>query len=285
MISLSGSLEYIITSSCNVACPDCDRFCNYNLPYHIKVEDFEKDIEKWSKLLKVKTITLQGGEPTLHPHLKELLKITRKYFDNETFIQIITNCSLLDRPRNEGLIETLFEVQPAVINTVIHFDDKNIRKKLFNNVKQYIYKDFNWKRIDRNEFKCENVFLEMLDFTTSNSLWIPYNKIEEGNVKPYKDNNPDLSYERCGAQTCSAIFKGRLYKCPRSAILEDFLVKFNLKEDKDWIKYSNYRGINGDNLVDLQQFAETKIKKESEQICGMCPAYAISKPQTGVKFK
>lgn len=285
MINLTGSLEFMITTSCNVFCPNCDRFCNYNIPYNIKINEYEKELKKWSRLIRVSTVTLQGGEPTLHPHLKDLLKITRKYFDKDTTIQLTTNSSLLNKPKNKGLIETLFEVQPVRINTVIHFTEKDIRKRLYQNIRDYIFKDYKWERVQRHKFKCEKVVLEMMDFTTGNSLWIPYGKISNGQLKPYQDNNPDRSYDRCGQQVVSAIFKGRLFKCPRSAILGHFLEKYKLENDEDWNKYYKYTGIDGNNIKELEDFAETKLKQQSEYICGMCPAYELSSPQKDVSFK
>lgn len=286
MIEIPEGLEYIITSTCNIACPDCDRFCNYDLPYFIKPKEFEEDLIRLTRFIRPGgSFTLQGGEPLSHPNLKELLIIARDILGEAVPINIYTNATLLSKKRNQTLIETLLKIKNTRITTAMHFTEKEIRSKLFKDIKAFIFKDYPWQRLDKNTFVYDSVLLQMNDYTVATSFWIPFNNIVDNKIKPYKDNNPELSYERCGAKRCSAIYKGKLYKCPRSALLGDFLAKYKLSNDEDWALYNNYKGINYDDTISVQKFVNTKIAKQSEYICGMCPAYELSRPQRGVKFK
>lgn len=279
MIKIPGYVDYIIISSCNLNCSNCDRFSNYNLPHMISPEDFEKDIKSWREKVEFSCLTLQGGEPTMHPKLCELLKIARKYTKGD--VTTFTNGTLLHKKSNQNLIETLFEVQPSDIFVSIHLSSEEEKKLIFSNIKKYLLKDYNWKKIKEKTLRCEQVTITIDDYTNEDNFWMPYNNIDNGIVKPYKDSNPELSYERCGAKNCSSIYKGKIYKCPRSALLRDFLDKYNLHNDPDWKKYYDYRGV--DKTGDLQKFVNNKTI--SEDICGMCPAYELAKPQTGVTFK
>lgn len=280
MIKLKGNLEYLIISSCNLDCTDCDRFSNYNLPYHVSLEAFEEDVKKWGKKLRPDSFTLQGGEPTLHPHLSDLIRISRKYINTDR-INTFTNGTLLHKRHNHNLIEALFDVQPSTITVSIHLSDKKSRTNILKNIKKYLLKDYSWSRHTSKKLMCEDVTVKIDDFTNDTGFWMPYNNIVNGVVKPYTDDRPDLSYERCGAKMCSAMYKGRLYKCPRSALLKDFLKSENLFNDPSWDAYKNISGISHED--DLQNYSDNKHKYAD--VCGMCPAYELAKPQTGVSFK
>ena len=61
------------------------------------IKVFEKDFARLSELLnaKIDSIGLMGGEPLLHPQLKDFLYVARKYFPETTRIQLVTNGILL----------------------------------------------------------------------------------------------------------------------------------------------------------------------------------------------
>lgn len=87
-------LEYIcisITSICNLNCKYCYRFASKRNKYMPR-EDFENILIKLKKL-GYKKINLTGGEPLLHPNIKEFINIA---FDLGFFIALSTNSILLE---------------------------------------------------------------------------------------------------------------------------------------------------------------------------------------------
>jgi organic radical activating enzyme len=282
MIKINGNLDYIITSGCNLSCDDCDRFSNFNLPYTESLEEAEKNFEAWGKAIEVDTLTITGGEPLMHPHLNELIALARKYIKCN-LISIITNGSLLHKPRNQRIMETLLENQPSHMLVSIHFSQGKERDTIIRNIKKYLIKDFEWKKQSRKVLKYQNVELKIDDFTDAQSYWIPYNRFENGVIKPHIDNNAQRSIERCGAQYTSAIFKNRLYKCPRTAVLRDFLEKYELSNDPDWYKYYTYKGCKSDETKKILQLKD--LKGLPEYLCEMCPASGSGLSQKTSKFK
>ena len=99
--------EVHITDKCNLKCAGCGHFSSLsdvggsgNL---LDVESYEKDLKRISELMngKIGRICLLGGEPLLHPYVKDFFTITRKYLpeinkSEETgIVQLVTNGILL----------------------------------------------------------------------------------------------------------------------------------------------------------------------------------------------
>jgi hypothetical protein len=90
------------------------------------------------------------------------------------------------------------------------------------------------------------------------------------NAKPYKDNDKRKSWEECVSKNSIQLYNGLLHKCGPITYLKDFLKKYNLQNDEDWVNYYNYMGLSP-NCTDksLKDF----LSREEEDICKMCPAH------------
>ena len=89
--------EVDITGHCNLNCKGCFHFSPLVEEEFAMPEDLEKDFARLSGLSRRKNenIDLMGGEPLLHPEIKKILEISRKYFDGN--INIVTNGILLTK--------------------------------------------------------------------------------------------------------------------------------------------------------------------------------------------
>ena len=89
-----------ILDHCNLRCKGCDHFAAIAEERFVPLDDIKKDLAQMSKILNgdVSSIGVMGGEPLLHPQLKEILINTRWFFP-KTIIQLVTNGLLLLQPR------------------------------------------------------------------------------------------------------------------------------------------------------------------------------------------
>lgn len=91
-----------VTTYCNMACPGCYRGCDRKrrAKIHKPIEEIKKEILLLKKIRNCQTISLSGGEPLLHPELREIINFIRKNGMNSN---ILTNGLLL----NETLLTSL----------------------------------------------------------------------------------------------------------------------------------------------------------------------------------
>ncbi len=87
-----------ITTACNLRCIDCNRSCGdrqASANEHMSVEQIERFIEESVAYRKQwREIAIEGGEPTLHPRLPEVMSLLvryRRFFSPRTHIQLLTN--------------------------------------------------------------------------------------------------------------------------------------------------------------------------------------------------
>lgn len=98
----SISFEVCIVDHCNLSCQMCDHFSQLADKWFVDIQTYTRDIERMAELFEHKTgtITLVGGEPTLHPELAQMLIIGRKLFP-DTRINLLTNGILLPKMEND----------------------------------------------------------------------------------------------------------------------------------------------------------------------------------------
>lgn len=87
-----------ITASCDLHCVDCNRSCGEGQALsneHMSVVQIEKFIgESIGQGRRWEEIVLEGGEPTLHPNLPEIIELLLRYkktFSPRTTVQLLTN--------------------------------------------------------------------------------------------------------------------------------------------------------------------------------------------------
>jgi MoaA/NifB/PqqE/SkfB family radical SAM enzyme len=88
--------ETNLVNHCNLNCAYCDHISPLSKEWFADLNTFEKDIARMSDLFsgEARYIRLVGGEPLLHPDLKDFLVISRRFFASSS-IEIWTNGILL----------------------------------------------------------------------------------------------------------------------------------------------------------------------------------------------
>lgn len=93
------NIDYHIIDRCNLNCKACNHFCPL-VPSTDKGKSIEQIIADLTLLSKLKdgfsTLSLLGGEPTLHPELSKILDISRQIFPDKS-IHLVTNGTKYDR--------------------------------------------------------------------------------------------------------------------------------------------------------------------------------------------
>lgn len=93
-------VEMHITEHCNLNCVCCEHFSPLAECDNIDVDYYADNLKRMRDLLDVDTVVafyILGGEPTLHPELDSILKVSRAMFDNKELhtIRLVTNGILL----------------------------------------------------------------------------------------------------------------------------------------------------------------------------------------------
>jgi molybdenum cofactor biosynthesis enzyme MoaA len=87
-----------VTDHCNLKCKGCLHFLPLAEEVFIDTNILERDCIRLAELTggRVADICILGGEPLLHPHITDVLDISRKYFPVDR-IYIVTNGILLSK--------------------------------------------------------------------------------------------------------------------------------------------------------------------------------------------
>ncbi len=128
-------LEYMIVhiiDHCNLRCQGCDHFACIADENYIPFEMIKRDIERMGELFDhdyIMKIAVMGGEPLLHPQLKEILAVIRKSFPYTT-IRLSTN-GLLLLHQDQSFWKTLREYNVMIVMTKypINLDFCGIQEK------------------------------------------------------------------------------------------------------------------------------------------------------------
>ena len=91
-----------LAEHCNLKCCGCDHFAPLAEQEFADIGVFENDFARLSELLNGEAVSigLMGGEPLLHPQVKDFLYIARKYFP-KTRIRVVSNGVLLLKQKDD----------------------------------------------------------------------------------------------------------------------------------------------------------------------------------------
>jgi len=210
-------LSYLVLNildHCNLRCKGCDHFAAIAEERFVSLDDIRRDLARMSNILngRVARIGVMGGEPLLHPQLKEILIYTRLFFP-KTLIQLVTNGLLLLR-QEEAFWQNCREQNIVIVNTKypIHLDYEAIKETAaIHGVTFEHYQD--------------------TGTVTKTSYKIPLDI--EGK------QNPQKSFRKCfHATKLSLLMEGRLYACTVAPNVRHFNHKFGTRmklEEDDYL--------------------------------------------------
>ncbi|PKN37708.1 MAG: hypothetical protein CVU62_08265 [Deltaproteobacteria bacterium HGW-Deltaproteobacteria-2] len=216
-LSPQNQLSYFVLNildHCNLKCKGCDHFASVADERFVSADDIKKDLAQMSKILKgdFPRIGVMGGEPLLHPQLKEILISTRLSFP-KTLIELLTNGILLLK-QDEDFWRICREQNIIIANTryPINLDYKAMKETAATHGVMFEY-GRGTEKFPRYSYK------KTLDI--------------EGN------QNPTKSFIECfGDNMYPLLMEGKLYGCTIAPNVRHFNKRFgtNMKlEDGDFL--------------------------------------------------
>lgn len=228
-------LEYMIVhilDHCNLRCKGCDHFACIAEEKFIPYKTIHRDIKRLSEIFNrdyIIKIAVMGGEPLLHPELKEILKDIRKYFPN-TIIRLTTNGILLLK-QDEEFWKICRENNVLIVNTKypINLDFKAIEEKAKNSGVEYKF------------------------FEGTEGEYVKHSFKKVINLKG--DSNPTDSFSKCHISNYgNMVLDGKFYACAFSAqsyrifnkkfnqnlrlTEEDYIDIYKVNDKEDFFKFA-----------------------------------------------
>ena len=210
-------LQLHITDHCNLNCKGCAHFSPIAEERFINLDDMEFMYQQLFPFLEIyfSRFELMGGEPLLHPHIEEIIVLTRKYFPNIE-IRLVTNgIKLFTMKKSFFKICSIYNIIIYISKYPINLDYGLLTKKLDSyNVKYNFYGNY-------NDYK----------------MFIEYKLNPRGNY------NIRHNYRNCKlGGRCLQLKDGRIYPCFISAyanhLNQHFDMNFEWKED-DYLSLDN----------------------------------------------
>ena len=109
-------LIFHIAYSCNLSCRGCLAISDVPREGVQPYEDVLETIQQWSQVLDPSWIQIFGGEPLMHPRIKDIVRDLRTYWPNAR-ISLPTNGLLLNRIMDK---EWAQEVSPLEVRVSLH---------------------------------------------------------------------------------------------------------------------------------------------------------------------
>lgn len=205
--------EVPITDNCNLNCKGCLFASNVTDGVrHVPLENIEQDAKRMSELFyDVPWIRILGGEPLMHPDIKEVLECYRMNFPDSE-IDLCTNGLLIPKMGKE--FWECMRNNRISIHVSGYKPTYSIMKQI-----EYILREQN----------------------------IPFAVLRREQFDKYYtidgSNQIQKSYQKCSASGCYEVYRGRISTCSAMIAFEKFNEQFGtdyeLIEDEDWFDIHN----------------------------------------------
>ncbi len=278
MHEIPNKVDFYITNVCNLTCDNCNRFNNHNFRGWQDWNDYAADYYRWSQLVKLRAVTIMGGEPFLNPSLESWVTGINKFFGIE--VQILTNGTRFCQGKDlyQSLLFTNKHTQAknhigVSLHNMEHWQDMrdSIYDFLHGQVKEYPKGDTNnrwnsdWYFIDSNGI-IVNVYV-------SNNFGSAAISKNEYRRFVLHDNDTDLAHQNCSFARFKSyhFIRGKLYKCAPVALMPEFdqQHKFDIS-DNDRILLNSYKPLDPDNFDQYHTEFFQKLDQPIAQ-CKFCP--------------
>jgi organic radical activating enzyme len=219
-----------ITNVCNLSCLNCENYSDRNFKGHYFWKDHEDLYYKWAEKLKVRRITLIGGEPFANPKLLEWVEETRKCFKSTTEFMICTNGTYIEKN-----IDLTTQIIKNGFKLDISLHDPAFRKSIEDGMAK-VADNLNATKVCASD---EYVSYELngrsiMTLVNQTMFWKNTTKEIKNKIIFFHRSDPvkahSLCIAACGGQGYY-LLKGKLYKCYFTAIGSDLTSQFNIEHE------------------------------------------------------
>lgn len=288
MHEIPNKVDFYITNVCNLTCQNCNRFNNYAFKGWQDWKDYKNIYQRWGELVKLRAITIMGGEPFLNPTLKDWIAGLNQIFNIE--VQVLTNGTRFEH--SPELYQTFLYQSPVTgarnhIGVSLHNMDfwPKMQKDILSFLKEPI--DVYFK--DQTSWKSDWHFVD------ANGVMINvYRSDKFGRASIYSTQENKLTLHnsdiRAAHDNCAFVkwksyhfIKGKLYKCGPVALMPEFDQQHMLDiSDSDRQLLNSYRALDIDNFESYHKEFFDNIDNPIPQ-CKFCPTKFDAVPISPIK--
>lgn len=254
-------LETMITQVCNLSCQGCTNYSDLFHRGYVSWKQGKEQLLPWLDKIVIEDFGIIGGEPLINPEAKLWLEGIRNLMPSSQ-IRFTTNGELLHK--HLDILQLTHDIGNVVFKITVHRNNK-----VLENTIEKIFHLYNWEPVIEfgiNRFKTSNNLRLQINRPAT---FIKTYKNSYSNMEPH-NSDPIESFKICVQQKCPLLYKGKIYKCSTSGLLEDTLSKFNFPNKDKWTPYLN----SGISATDPNPIIEDFISKfgKAEKLCSQCPS-------------
>jgi len=231
----------------------------------LALNDAEQWIVGWKGRVAPRTLTLLGGEPSIHPELPAFVELAKHHWP-AAHLRLVTNGFFLHR--HPELPRVLREHGNAHLECSIHHGAPDYLAKL----KPIFELLADWRDSQGVKVKLIKSFTD----------WTRRYHGFGSQMRPFADGQPRESWVHCPAKHCRQLFEGKIWKCAPLAYSPMQDARYGLSSE--WQPYLAYQPLAADcRDEELAAF----FARVEESVCGMCPArperFTLPLPLKGVE--
>lgn len=199
-----NNLFFDLADHCTLSCKGCGRYSPHLPPAFPSFENFKSDLSALARVMKVKTLRLQGGEPLLNKQATEFVKFAKETQIAE-LVFMVTNGQLLSRQPEEFF---------ATIDRI--------------DVTTYPGTKIDYEENIGHLHKMQNKYGFFVNIASTSQFQV-INRETPHDTKTMTEifNSCDLTW----AWEAHTFRNGRYYKCPKALFHDRFLADRNIAND------------------------------------------------------
>lgn len=193
-------LDLNVVRHCNMKCVSCSHVSPYAVPWSMTMEMIERDLNVLKPILHPKSVTIVGGEPTIHKQIVDIIRLVKRIRIDDRCM-VVTNGKILHKMTEEFWQE--LEILRLSVYGNISPDTKPLIEK------------------KREQYGFE---FEAHDFP---EFFQQFDVVPDGS-----------SFYECPWKTdCYTVHDGKFFLCPQSAFFQEVFddLKMNPNSEKDYL--------------------------------------------------
>jgi hypothetical protein len=257
-------LEIMAINACNLRCQGCTTFSDLPHKGYVDWHDAKTWLTNWSARLDFDAIGIIGGEPLIHPQIRQFLIGIRELLPN-TQLRFVTNGLLLDK--HWDIVELLNSLGNSVLKISYHLADPRL-----DSIIDKILNSYDWSPItEYNINRWVNNSTGMRFQVNRPEVFLKTFKNDYHNMLPH-DSDPIDAFEICVQKKCPILLDGKIWKCGTAALTPLILDRFKKSNSLEWAPFIVHGMTEDCSESELLDFVNNFGKPHT--ICRQCPTKA-----------